>query len=459
MTMKEILFAVTSFTRCQTCCDVGHLLTALYSLTLVCSIVSCGDDGSYEPTLPVSPLNSQDSVLVRQLLDLGLPVVWIKTVDGQEPSYEIADAPRGYWGGSIKNATKVPGRIVVLSGDSVIYESGEYVDQRSGMTVKVRGNWSARRPKKPFKIKLQSKADMLGRQDSRFADTEWILLPFFSLNNIIGLKVNELMGFEWTPRYILANVVFNGESQGLYYLMESVKRNNDCRLKVANTGYVIELDAYWWNEDLYAMASFEEPLNYTFKYPEAKNISGSRLDYIQKVMGKAEESTRNGSYQNMIDVESFARWMLAHDILGNTDGAGSNIFITKYDNTETSLIKMGPLWDFDVIMRSEGWDEIHGRYFFKGLFANENRYFVNRYVALWDEVKDEVFEGLSRYLEKYMASELCKAVDASILLNNERWAAEMHSLPLSSTFVEEANNYFAQRKHWLETMIDHEIRN
>ena len=68
-------------------------------------------------------------------------------------------------------------------------------------------------------------------------------------------------------------------------------------------------------------------------------------------MGKAEESTRNGSYQNMIDVESFARWMLAHDILGNTDGAGSNIFITKYDNTETSLIKMGPLWDFDVIMR------------------------------------------------------------------------------------------------------------
>jgi hypothetical protein len=155
MTMKEILFAVTSFTRCQTCCDVGHLLTALYSLTLVCSIVSCGDDGSYEPTLPVSPLNSQDSVLVRQLLDLGLPVVWIRTVDGQEPSYEIADAPRGCWGGSIKNATKVPGRIVVLSGDSVIYESGEYVDQQSGMTVKVRGNWSARRPKKPFKIKLQ----------------------------------------------------------------------------------------------------------------------------------------------------------------------------------------------------------------------------------------------------------------------------------------------------------------
>ena len=102
---------------------------------------------------PVPPIEGPDSILVRQLLELGLPVVWIKTMDGMEPTYEDADAPPGCWGGSIRNATKVPGRIVVQGINAVLFDSGDYLDKHSGMTIKVRGNWSARRPKKPFKIK------------------------------------------------------------------------------------------------------------------------------------------------------------------------------------------------------------------------------------------------------------------------------------------------------------------
>lgn len=410
-----------------------------------------------QEALPLPPTEGSDSVLMRHLLGIGLPVVWIQTVGGVEPDYEIADHPEGCLGGSITNAAKVPGRVVVQDKDGVLYESGEYREKRSGMTVKVRGNWSARRPKKPFKIKLQSKADMLGRGDSRLADKDWLLMPFFSLNNLIGLKVNELMRLAWTPQYQFVNVVFNGDYRGLYMLMESVKRNTDCRLNVDKTGYVMELDAYWWNEDRYVPASFEEPLNYTFKYPETEDLTKERLDYIQKVLSEAEESTRDGSYPGKIDVESFARWMLAHDILGNTDGAGSNIFLMKYDNQDASLLKMGPLWDFDVIMKSGGWDEIHGRYFFKGLFASENRTFVRSYVSLWENNKEMVFDGLSHSLDRFLTSDLRQAVDASIELNNSRWSAEMGRLPLSSVFVEAAKTYFNQRKVWLEENIDQQL--
>ena len=322
------------------------------------------------------------------------------------------------------------------------------------MTVKVRGNWSARKAKKPFKIKLQTKADLLGRGERCFEDKDWILMPFYSLNNMIGLKVNELMGLQWTPQYMFVNVVFNGDYRGLYMLMESVKRNVNCRLNVDKTGYVMELDAYWWKEDNYVLASFEEPLNYTFKYPQAKHLTIEHLNYIQKVLNEAEESTRNGSYPDKIDVESFARWMLAHDILGNTDGAGSNIFLTKYDNTDASLLKMGCLWDFDVIMKSEGWDEIHGRYYFKGLFSSENKAFWNLYVELWNESKDLVFNELFQYLGRYMASDLRRSVDTSIELSNERWAGLSRFIPLSSDYVEAAIQYFNQRKTWLEKNIN-----
>lgn len=34
-------------------------------------------------------------------------------------------------------------------------------------------------------------------------------------------------------------------------LSETVERNKDCRINVAKTGYIIESDPFWWNEDLY----------------------------------------------------------------------------------------------------------------------------------------------------------------------------------------------------------------
>lgn len=423
----------------------------IVQVSLCSLLMSCNQMDVSERAVLTPPIEGPDSLLVKQFLDSGLPLVWIKTVEDEEPMYEDANAPEGCLGGSIRNATKVPGRIVVQDGEGVIYDSSMYVAKRSGMTINVRGNWSARRPKKPFKIKLQTKADLLGRADGHFYDKDWLLMPFFSLNSMIGLKVNELMGLQWTPQYRFVNLIFNGESRGLYMLMESVDRNADCRLDVdKQTGYIIELDPYWWKEDRYAQASFEESLNYTFKYPDEKDLTSAQFDYIQTVLSEAEESTRNGSYQEKIDIESFARWMLAHDILGNTDGAGSNIFLTKHDNTKASLLKMGCLWDFDVIMKSEGWDEIHGRYFFKGLFASENKAFVRRYISLWKENKDHVFLELKRYLDNYLASELCQAVDASIELNNERWASLMYPLPHSATFVQDATSYFTKRKVWLE---------
>lgn len=423
----------------------------IVQVSLCSLLMSCNQMDVSERAVLTPPIEGPDSLLVKQFLDSGLPLVWIKTVEDEEPMYEDANAPEGCLGGSIRNATKVPGRIVVQDGEGIIYDSGMYVAKRSGMTINVRGNWSARRHKKPFKIKLQTKADLLGRADGHFYDKDWLLMPFFSLNSMIGLKVNELMGLQWTPQYRFVNLIFNGESRGLYMLMESVDRNADCRLDVdKQTGYIIELDPYWWKEDRYAQASFEESLNYTFKYPDEKDLTSAQFDYIQTVLSEAEESTRNGSYQEKIDIESFARWMLAHDILGNTDGAGSNIFLTKHDNTKASLLKMGCLWDFDVIMKSEGWDEIHGRYFFKGLFASENKAFVRRYISLWKENKDHVFLELKRYLDNYLASELCQAVDASIELNNERWASLMYPLPHSATFVQDATSYFTKRKAWLE---------
>lgn len=407
------------------------------------------------------PASSHGEVADRSvdslLQTIGIPVVEVFTVDEEEPTYEDADAPEGCLGGSIRNAVKVPGRILMYHATDTLYDSGPYDKNVSGMTIKVRGNWSARRPKKPYKIKLQQAAGLLSPASSLLSpdscDTNWLLMPFFDLNEMIGLEVSELMDLQWTPRYRFVNLVFNGDYRGLYMLMESVNRNPSCRLDVSETGFIAELDAYWWNGTIYAKATFGEPLNYTFKYPDKDDLTANRLDYFQHILSAAEQSTLDGTYQSCVDVESFARWMLTHDILGNRDGAGSNMFLTKYDDSDTTLLRMGCLWDFDVIMESKGWDELHNRYFFGRMFHSGNRAFADSYIALWDEKKDHVTDGILHFLDDYLHSPLCQAVDVSIGLNNDRWAREMYALPLSADFVNGACEWFVARRGWLDEAI------
>ena len=87
---------------------------------------------------------NRDDAIFEQTLGLGLPVVKIVTVDGEEPTAETIYPPEGSLGIGITNATKVPGEVTVFSAEGdTIFNSGEYIKKESGMTIKIRGNTSA----------------------------------------------------------------------------------------------------------------------------------------------------------------------------------------------------------------------------------------------------------------------------------------------------------------------------
>ena len=395
----------------------------------------------------------------QQLIETGLALVVIETVDSEEPTFETVVAPPGSNGQSIKNATKVPGRMIIANGGITTYDSGDYEKDSLGITIKVRGNTSAILPNHSYKIKLQKKADLLLRGDKRYKDKDWLLLGVTNLNTLIGFKVNELVGLQWTPGYQYVNFVLNGDYKGIYMLAESVDRNADCRLNVdKNTGYVFELDAYWWNEDLYVESSFWESLNYTFKYPDSDDITEEQLSYFQKHIQKVEASFEDGTYPDYIDVESFAKWMLAHDILGNMDGAGSNIYLTKYDSTSTSKVMMGTLWDFDGIMCSKRWASAHDYLpYFRLLFKSDNNAFRKAYLNRWEEIKDSIFDSLYEYFTHFSQSAEGQAFDSSIPYHNTRWKSKLRLKPVE-TYLEGAQTFFMWRKQWLEDNIMFEPR-
>lgn len=391
---------------------------------------------------------------LQEVMNAGLPVLVVTTVNGEEPTYDRANPPNGCFGLSITNATKVPARMTKLVDGKLVYDSGEYVEDLSGITVKVRGNTTAFHSKKPYKLKLQKKADLLCRGDDKFKDKEWALIKDERLFTKAGLIVNELAGLQWTPAYEYVNLVFNGDYRGVYMLIETVERNVKCRLNVAETGYIFEYDPYWWKEETYVPSTLYYSMKYTYKYPDSKKVNEEKHNYLKEIVSQFERSLKNGTYTNYVDVNSFATWMLCHDMLGCIDGAGSNMFLTKYDNTAETKIKMANLWDFDSALYQEAskkWDSVHDRWFFEFLFGSINKSFVCAYKKRWEDLKSTIFDQIDAYFADFANSEESNALDKSLILDSKRWGNGPISIMSNIDYIQQ---WFASRKDWLDENIN-----
>jgi len=420
----------------------------LWVLMLVCSTVARADTSTELVSVGTSQMTLSD------IIGYGLPVLCVETVDREEPTCERVYAPSGSWGSTI-NAEKVPGHMVmykrIAGGDSVLYDSGDYEKNVSGMTIKIRGNSSSNADKKPYKIKLQKKYDLLMRGvDSVYKDKEWLLLKDENLFTNFGFKVSDLVGMIWVPGRRYVNVVINDVYRGVYLLTESVKRNPDCRLKVdKTTGFIFECDIYWWNESVYVMSYDSPNYNYVFKYPDEEDITQEQLDYMQQLVYAFESSLTADYYPDLIDVRSFAAWCLVHDLMGTKDGGGCNRFYTKNDTTDTSKIVMPVAWDFDMAERTpSAWSRCHEVYM-KQLFSNPNHAFIHEFVRLWYSMRDSFVNDITSFYVAFINSPEGFGLQSSYNLDNMTWGRDI----MFQNIATYRRQWLTKRLTWIDANI------
>ena len=391
---------------------------------------------------------SQNAITYDQVKQAGLYIVEITTVNNEEPEGTIVESPffPGLFNIVYKN--KVPCKIVISKDGQIIYDSDEYLKNTSGATIRINGNTTAYYSNPlnmPYKIKLEKSADLLCRgNDSKYKDKEWRLLKdAVSLNTMIGLKVSHLLDLEWTPDYIPCNVIINGDYRGCYLLIETVKRNELCRINCdKQTGYIIEKDPYWWKEDKYFSSNWYKDDNiyrWTWKYPDSDNVDEEQEAYIKQYIMSMEESLSNGNYESFIDLLSFAKWILVHDIIGTKDSWGSNMFIKKNNNTDNSQLQLPCVWDFDssyeVTPGSFSLLHTQENEYFSALFNSSNRVFATTYITLWNDKKEEIVNKLYNFLNEYPNTDEAKALDISRVLYNERWGYQYPTVNEDSQLI------------------------
>jgi len=377
-----------------------------------------------------------------------LPLIEINTADGQEPTYTKLEPPKGYMGAAIDNNEYVDAVM------NISYDDG-FVIQDS-IRYKIRGNTSAYDEVKPYRIQLSGPKDILRRTEDSENSDEWLLIPEgHNLKLLVGNYAAEICGTVWQPDLRYVNLIINGDWKGCYLLIEPVDENNE-KYQLTDTGFLIENDGYWWKEDEVYFKSEHMYYNmeYTVKFPGYQNLTDTDLRRMKQYMDRVEDSIYlNGNYADYIDEDSFAAWILAHDVIGTEDGGGSNMFLYKNelsgDSVRTKLM-MGPVWDLDSIHRTKDrWSSIHDSelFYYKKLFEYEE--FKKVYIDLWNEVGQTLYEDVERFLKEYMGI-FGQALQESWDLHAERWDKEIWTVDMQR---DNALDWYKDRVEWLNENV------
>lgn len=401
-----------------------------------------------------------------QIDDIALPVLHIYTINGEMPTRTIINAPEGCLGTSITNNNYVSGRMVMTLNGETLYDTGEYEKNVSGMRIKIRGNSTgAYLVQHPYKIKLSKKYDLLRRDDTSFQHKEWLLLSMYVWNPkmtnqesnilyILGSIVSKIVDMEWTPEFDIVNVEINGEYQGMYYLMESVSRG-DARVILSKTGFMIEHDPFWWNEDIYFKTDSQTNnyFRFTYKYPDSDDVTEDIQNTIQNYINDVENTIyKNGNITQCIDMVSFAKWILIHDILGTDDTVGCNRFLCRKDNT--SLLQMGPVWDYDSSFRSNYLSTLHTSDLFYYHYLFNYPEFTQIYLNLWNNIKTTLLNNMKDEFEKYW-SKYSNTFDESMNIHQKKYHSEGKNNFKSQ--IDEIINKMTNRINLLDNYIETNI--
>ena len=414
--------------------------------------LGCTVDSDEDNSTKNENVSSEDFITDLPVFGEDLPVIVIKTDTGEEPTCELVTPSDGSEGFGIANATILSARMVIFKNKEVLYDSGTYNEGEAGITINIRGNSSAWSNKKPYKLKLQKKEDLLFRGNNKYyADKTWLLIKdATTLNTVVGLRTADILGFDWTPKYEFVNVVLNNDYKGIYLLIESIKKKESC-VNIDDSGFLIECDTHWWTEDIYFKT--DKGRYYTFKHPDITDISDEKYEEIKNKINSIEQVIST-DYESILDVQSFAKWLLVHDILSSVDGVGSNIYIGKYDNTSSTKLFMATPWDFDWICsidRVSQWSAIHSPdyFWYLELINSNNDNFWRTYKGIWNNTNSTLIENITKGFDVIKENE--KTINASRKLDSERWDTETRTVEED---MDSMISYFQERIEWLSSVIN-----
>ena len=237
----------------------------------------------------------------------------------------------------------------LISNVYIISEDGTDLLATSGTEIRGRGNASWDFPKKPYRLKFDSKQSPL---DAPASAKKWTLISNYGdktlMRNILAFEVSRRVGQSYTPFCHPVDLVINGEYRGCYQFCDQVEAASG-RVE-AKDGYLIEIDAYAYSEDVWFNSNRGTPV--TIKHPDEDDITQDQRTFINNYFNQMEAAVFAGNYtdetngyRKYLDLDSFLRNFIVGEFGGNTDTYWS---VYMYKDAADGKLYTGPAWDYDL---------------------------------------------------------------------------------------------------------------
>lgn len=269
----------------------------------------------------------KDSCFVKVLIENGIPQIDIQTDDG----------------------LAITSKTDYIRAHIKISNCPEFGLIDTECKIRGRGNASWSHPKKSYKIKFSEKESPFGFP----ANKDWVLLGNYTDRSLLRTsymcEVSKALGIKYTVNTQHVDLFLNGDYLGTYILSDHIEKAKN-RVDVKNDGFFIEGNNYYQYEPLFFITdSFNIGMTFKYPNPDKGEIIKDDEDYlfIKEYMNKVENSLLdipcgNSKYKQLIESRSFAKFIIAEELLANFD---SNFYFVL--SSRDSKLEMYPLWDFE----------------------------------------------------------------------------------------------------------------
>lgn len=366
--------------------------------------------------------------------------------------------------------------------------------------IRGRGNSTWGLSKKPYQMKLCEDVDLFGFGPAH----SWNLIANgydqTKLRNQIATDLASELGMDYVPQGQMIDLYINHTYYGNYYLTEKIRvsesgvaikdmdtyvndayntrelgklerfENEEGTRKWVATdihpddisgGYLIERelatrftaetsgfitsqgDCYTLQSPAYAS---EEQVNYIADLMQEFQDAVAETDGVNPLTGR--------HYSEYIDIHSFAQKYLVEEISKNYDGGVTSSFFYKPEDSVSSKLFAGPIWDYDVAFGNCNLDRIasnpigitrlhdhvYGTEIFAQLYEQED--FYDHMVTLY---REQALPYLNDLLD-YRLDEMAEQSRASIAMDRTRWETPENRYQ----YYQEYDNSVRYLKHFIE---------
>ncbi|MCS6934514.1 MAG: CotH kinase family protein [Chitinophagales bacterium] len=282
------------------------------------------------------------------------------------------------FGAGIPDEPKINAEIFIIDNANQINRPTDTLyAYRGRIGIEQRGSSSAWAPKKSYGFEIWDTNNqdidtpLLGMP----AESDWILNAHYFdktlMRNVLAYHIANCTG-HYASRTRFCELFINNQYQGVYVLMEKIKRNKN-RVNIAKLtpndnagdaltgGYILKIDKFTGNggDGFYSQYPPSNPTNdaifFQYDYPSDVNITPAQKAYIQNYVDSFEHALYGPNFQHITngfrkyaDELSFIDYLILNEVSKNVDGYRLSTYIHKDRQSKGGKLIAGPAWDYDI---------------------------------------------------------------------------------------------------------------